>query len=124
MTTVVSDSGPCIHLATIKQFALLQRYFPSVITIPEVYDEAVTQGRELPGSQELAAACELGWIRLPAIDNPRLVAELHQSAPPEVSDVDIKVWALAIAQQRPLLSDDEPLRVFAKTRGQPSAAAL
>ena len=51
MTTVASDSGPFIHLAIIKQFALLQRYFLSVVTIREVYDEVVTHGRELPGSR-------------------------------------------------------------------------
>ena len=116
MTTVVSDSGPFIHLATISQFALLPRYFQSVVTIQEVYDEVVTQGRELPGSQELAAACETGFVRLIEIDHPQLVAELRQSAPPKLSDIDVTVLALAIEQQLPLLSDDEPLRTFAKMR--------
>jgi len=116
MTTVTSDSGPFIHLATVNHFALLQRYFQSVVTIREVYDEVVTQGRDLPGSQELAAACETGFVRLMEIEHPHLMAELRQSAPPDLSDVDVKVLALAIEQQLPLLSDDEPLRTFAKTR--------
>jgi uncharacterized protein len=118
MTTVASDSGPFIHLAIIKQFALLQRYFLSVVTIREVYDEVVTHGRELPGSQELAAACETGFVQLIEIGNPRLIPDLRQAAPPEISDVDVTVLALAIAQQLPLLSDDEPLRSFAKTQGR------
>ena len=53
MTNIVADSGPFIHLATLNQFALLQRYFQSVVTLREVYDEVVTQGGDLPGSQEL-----------------------------------------------------------------------
>jgi uncharacterized protein len=124
MTTVVSDSGPFIHLATIKQFALLQRYFPSVVSIQEVYDEVVTQSRGLPGSQELAAACETGFVRLIEIEHPQSVAELRQAAPPEVSDVDVKVLALAIQQQLPLLSDDEPLRVFARARGNTLSGSI
>jgi uncharacterized protein len=117
MTTVVSDSGPFINLATVNQFDLLQRYFQSVVTIHEVYEEVVTQGRGLPGSQELAAAREAGFVRLIEIQRPQLVTESRQSAPAEVSDIDIQVLVLAIEQQLPLLSDDEPLRTLAKTRG-------
>jgi predicted nucleic acid-binding protein len=98
MTDIVCDSGPFIHLATINNFSLLQRQFQSIVTIQEVYDEVVTQGSNLPGSQELAAACETGFIQLIEIENPQLIAELRQSAPPEVSDVDVKVLALAIQQ--------------------------
>jgi uncharacterized protein len=116
MTTVASDSGPFIHLATINQFSLLHQYFESIVTIREVYDEVVTQGRNLPGSQELAAACEAGFVRLIEIEHHSVVTQLRQSAPPAVTDVDITVLALAIEQQLPLLSDDEPLRAFAKTR--------
>jgi hypothetical protein len=117
MTTVTSDSGPFIHLATLHHFALLQRYVQSVVTIREVYDEVVTQGSALPGSQELAAACETGFVRLLELEHLHLMAELRQSAPPGLSDVDVKVLALAIEQRVPLLSDDEPLRTFAKTHG-------
>jgi predicted nucleic acid-binding protein len=117
MTIVVSDSGPFIHLALINQFALFQRYFRFVMTIQEVYEEVVTQGQGLPGSQELAAACEAGFVRVMDIEHPQLVAELRQSAPPEVSDIDVNVLALAVEQQRPFLSDDEPLRTFARARG-------
>jgi predicted nucleic acid-binding protein len=117
MTAVVSDSGPCIHLAIIAQFALLPRYFPAILTVREVYDEVVTQGRGLPGSQELAAACDSGFVQLVGIADPQWVAQLGQCAPPGVSDIDIAVLALAIEQQLPLLSDDAPLRVFAETQG-------
>jgi predicted nucleic acid-binding protein len=124
MTIVVSDSGPFIHLATVNQFALLQRYFQSVVTIHEVYDEVVTQGRGLPGSQELAAAREAGFVRLIDIERPQLLTELRQSAPAEVSDIDIKVLVLAIEQRLTLLSDDEPLRTLAKTQGKPVSGSI
>jgi uncharacterized protein len=124
MTIVVSDSGPFIHLATVNQFALLQRYFQSVVTIHEVYDEVVTQGRGLPGSQELAAAREAGFVRLIDIERLQLVTELRQSAPAEVSDIDIKVLVLAIEQRLTLLSDDEPLRTLAKTQGKPVSGSI
>lgn len=124
MTNIVVDSGPFIHLATINQFTLLPRYVQSIATIREVYDEVVTQGRSLPGSQELTTACETGFVRLIEIENPRLVAELRQSAPPGVSDVDIRVLALAIEQQLPLLSDDEPLRAFAKAQGRTVSGSI
>jgi predicted nucleic acid-binding protein len=124
MTTVASDSGPFIHLATVNQFALLQRYFQSVVTIQEVYDEVVTQGRDLPGSQELAAAREAGFVRLLELANHSRIAQLRESAPSEVSDIDIKVLALAIEQQLQLLSDDEPLRVLAKTQGNTVSGSI
>jgi|SRR5215813_10741603 len=117
MTTVASDSGPLINLATVNQFDLFKRYFQSVVTIQEVYDEVVTQGRDLPGSQELAAAREAGFVRLIEIERPQLLTELHQSAPAEVFDIDIKVLVLAIEQQLTLLSDDAPLRTLAKAQG-------
>jgi hypothetical protein len=124
MTIVASDSGPFIHLATVNQFALLQRYFQSVVTIQEVYNEVVTQGRGLPGSQELAVAREAGFVRLIEIDRPQLVVELRQSAPPEVSEIDTKVLALAIEQQLSLLSDDEPLRAFARAQGKAVSGSI
>jgi predicted nucleic acid-binding protein len=124
MTDIVCDSGPFIHLATINNFSLLQRQFQSIVTIQEVHDEVVTQGSNLPGSRELAAACETGFVQLIEIENPQLIAELRQSAPPGVSDVDVKVLALAIQQQLPLLSDDEPLREFAKTQGRTVSGSI
>src|SRR5262245_4837089 len=124
MTTVASDSGPFIHLATLNQFALLQRYFQSVVTIRELYDEVVTHARNLPGSQELGTACDAGFVRLIEIAYPQLVAELRQSAPPELSDIDVTVLALAIEQQLPLLSDDEPLRTFARARGRTVSGSI
>jgi len=117
MTTVVSDSGPFIHLAMIAQFALLPRSFHAILTVREVYDEVVTQGRGLPGSQELVAACDTGFVQLVGVADPQRMAQLGQCAPPGISAIDLAVLALAIEQQLPLLSDDAPLRVFARSQG-------
>ena len=39
---------------------LLPRYFQPLLTLPQVYEEFVTQGRDRPGVPELATACERG----------------------------------------------------------------
>lgn len=117
MTAVVSDSGPFIQLTMIAQFALLPRYFRAILAVREVYDEVVTQGRGLPGSQALAAACDSGFVQLVGVSDPQRVAQLGRYAPPGVSDIDLAVLAVAIEHRLPLLSDNTPLRVFAMTQG-------
>jgi hypothetical protein len=42
----VSDSGPFIHLALLQGLDLLPRYFHPLLTLPQVYEEVVTQGRD------------------------------------------------------------------------------
>lgn len=60
--TVVADSGPLIHLATARQFYLLQRFFDKVLIIAQVYDEVVTQGKGKPGDSDVRKAIEEGWV--------------------------------------------------------------
>lgn len=47
---VVADSGPLIHLASVKQFSLLKRFFHTLHTISQVYKEVVAQGQGCWGS--------------------------------------------------------------------------
>ena len=63
MMPVVSDSGPCIHLALLQHTDLLPRYFQPLLTLPQVYDEVATQGRGRPGASALATAWARGDVR-------------------------------------------------------------
>jgi hypothetical protein len=57
---IVADASVLIGLASIGQFALLQKRFPNGVLIPPaVWREVVEQGQERPGAREVA---EAGWI--------------------------------------------------------------
>jgi uncharacterized protein len=110
--TAVSDSGPLIHLAIVGQFLLLPRYFNILLTIPQVYDEVVTQGQGKPGASELRHAESDGWMTVtPVIDH----AFVQRLATPHMSTTDAAVVACALEQQVPLvLTDDTAVRGLAE----------
>src|SRR5437773_802370 len=126
MIKAVADSGPFIHLAILHETALLERYFQPIMIIPQVYDEVVTQGNNRAGAPELAAACANETVRIVEMADDHLIEQVRHGASgiAEVSDVDMMVIALAIAQHATVLSDDAALRLLATMHGVPGIGSI
>jgi len=101
MMPAVSDSGPFLYLAMLHHVDLLLHYFQPLLTLPQVYNEVVTQGSGRPSAHELTTMCERGEVSLVEINAPRLVEQLRHasSRTPSLSDVDVIVVSLAIEQR-------------------------
>jgi hypothetical protein len=89
----------------------------SGLSVPQVFEEVVTQGAGKPGAQELAAACQAGVIEIREMIDHQLISRVHQASPPTMSDVDVFVVALAMEQQAALFSDDAAVRTLAMGQG-------
>lgn len=53
---VVTNTGPLIALATVRQLALLEQMYGSVLVPEAVFQEVTAQGQHRPGAVELASA--------------------------------------------------------------------
>jgi predicted nucleic acid-binding protein len=113
--TVVADSGPLIHLASVNQFSLLKQFFHTLCTIPQVYDEVVGQGQGRAGAVELRQAVDERWVSIETAVDPALVDRLVAA---NVSATDAAVIACAIRHRATrLLADDTVVRESAKREG-------
>ncbi|MDM8532165.1 hypothetical protein QUF63_13415 [Anaerolineales bacterium HSG25] len=66
--TVVVNATPCISLALIGHFELLQRLYETIIIPPAVQREVLVGGAQYIGVTELKQA---SWVKTIPLQNPR-----------------------------------------------------
>ena len=103
MALVVCDSSTLIHLTSIGRLALLQTFFQEITIPPAVWDEVVEQGAGRAGAQEVAEACQTGWINLLAPADEPLVHLLKR----DLDAGESEAIALALERQADLILLDE-----------------
>ncbi len=112
--TVVSNSGPIIHLSMGGQIELLPQLFGEILVPRMVYEEVVIDGRGLPGSEELRRAT---WVRIvDEVDASEIARFLAEQLDPG------EAHALALSVQTKaerLLLDDREARHIANNRNIP-----
>lgn len=113
--SVVSDSGPLIHLAAVSHFGLLRHYFSKVLIPSGVYEEVTSVGETAVGNRETEQASQAGWIEIGEIANAGRVNALVNRG---LTLTDATV--IALAQERTphfLISDDSNVRIHALSEG-------
>ena len=110
-----------MHLAILQHTDLLPHSCQPLLTLPQVYEAVVTQGRERSLARALATAGERGPGRVVARTDPSLIDHGRQgpSESPPVSDVDLRGVVPALEQQVPLLTDDHGVRMLALAHDVP-----
>ena len=109
---VIADAGPLIHLSLIGRIDLLPTLYGR-ITIPDlVYQEVVTAGEGLAGSQEVQ---EANWIEVVEHDPAAALFRLlrAQLDPGEAA----AIWLAAGWKAELILSDDRQARFAAERLG-------
>ena len=109
---VVADSGPLIQLASVNQFSLLKRFFHTIHTIPQVYEEVVAQGQGRAGDFEMRQALQDRWVLVNAVADSALVQRFIAAS---VSSTDAAVLTCAVTCKATLLlADDMMVREMAR----------
>jgi len=116
--TVVSNSGPIIHLSMGAQVDLISRLFGHVLVPRTVYREVVEDGAGLPGSDELRQASWASVVDVDPADASRFAAE-------SLDPGEAAALALAVRERAErLLIDDRQARVAAGRHGIPVIGTL
>src|SRR5438876_11601349 len=109
--TVVSNSGPIIHLSMGGQIELIPHLFGEVLVPRAVYREVVEHGAGLPGSEELRQAT---WVRVVDVDPEGVSCFAAEHLDPG----EAAALALAVKERADrLLVDDRQARLVAGHEG-------
>ena len=119
LSTIVSDSGPLIHLAQINKLQILQKLFGCVIVSPSVRVEVVDEGirRSCPDAEIAGKAFEDGWIKVEALAMHALKQAAKLADGEGISLADAEVLILSENKKALFLSDDIALSKIAEMYG-------
>lgn len=119
MLTVVSDSGPLIHLAQINRLQILQKLFGCIPVSASVKIEVVDQGikRKCPNAAVVEAAFKDGWIRVEDVSQQALMQAAKLADGEGISLADAEVIILSKQKKALFLSDDIALLKIAEMYG-------
>jgi len=119
LETVVSDSGPLIHLAQINKLQVLQKLFGCIVVTPSVRVEVVDEGilRNFPDAEVAAEAFKDGWIIVETLSARALEQAANLAGGEGISPADAQVIILAEKKKALFLSDDNALSKIAEMYG-------
>ena len=110
---VVSNTSPILNLAIVGQLDLIRQQFEQV-QIPQAVLAELKVQEERPGSQEIQAALESGWIQVQEVDSPLYVRLLQQTL--DKGEAEAIALAVTLSADWTLL-DERDGRKVAKSLG-------
>ena len=119
METVVSDSGPLIHLAQINKLQILQKLFGCILVTPSVRVEVVDEGirQKCPDAKVVDEAFKDGWIMVETLPAHVLKQAANLADGEGISPADAEVILLSEKKKALFLSDDTSLLRIAEMYG-------
>jgi hypothetical protein len=116
----VSKTSPISNLAIIGRLDLLRSQFDAVF-IPEAVRAALEHLPDPVAQASIEAALQLGWLRCPAVANPRLAAALGNDL--DTGEAEAMAPTAEI-QPDALLTDEKEGRSVARHAGLPAGGVL
>jgi uncharacterized protein len=119
VVSVVSDSGPLIHLSQINKLQILKELFGCISVPPSVKAEVVDQGirRKRPDAEIASKAFRDGWIKTEALPAAILRQAGKLAEGEGISLIDAQVILLAKNANALFLTDDTALSRIAVMYG-------
>lgn len=116
---MVSDAGPLIHLAQIRQLILLKKLFDIVLITEKVKFEVCDEGLRLgyADAGSIAAALDDGWLKVEPFPKRLAASALKFAQGENISKADAQTLLLAVDKKAKLLVDERLLSSLAKMYG-------